>query len=78
MAASPNVRDVALLLIILSVFALWGFNSGSTGVSTTTMAGPTTTIRHSKTATGTTCVVVTRKRGEAAQQRPCHKAPAKP
>jgi hypothetical protein len=64
---------VALLLIILAVFALWGLGSGSTNPGTT-HAEP----QRSQGLTVTDCLEVTWKAGRPAHERPCHKAPPKP
>ena len=64
---------MALLLIILAVFAFLGIGSGSTGTSAT-HAEP----QRSQPLVGTNCVVVTWKAGGESHQRPCPKAPAKP
>jgi hypothetical protein len=64
---------VALLLIILAMFAFLGIGSGSTGTSTT-HAEP----QRSQAPLVTDCVNVTWKAGQPAHVRNCHKARAKP
>ena len=64
---------MALLLIILAVFAFLGFGSGSTGTSTS-HAEP----QRSHPLKGTDCIVVTWEAGKPAHERPCHRAPTKP
>ena len=61
---------MALLLIILSLFALF-VGSGS---STTSHAA----AQRAQPVSSGVCVVVTWKAGEPGHKRPCHKAPAKP
>jgi hypothetical protein len=64
---------MALLLIILAMFAMLGFGSGSSGTSTT-HAEP----QRSQPQMQTGCVVATWEAGGSSQVRPCRKAPAKP
>jgi hypothetical protein len=67
---------VALLLIILAVFALWGFGSGSAG-TTTTFRGSQSHPKVQRQLV-TDCVEVTWKGPNGPSHvRPCHKAPAK-
>jgi hypothetical protein len=70
---------VALLLILLAVFALLGFGSGSAGTSTGSGGSePHAAVQRSQGLTGTDCVDVTWKAGQPAHVRSCHKAPGKP
>ena len=62
---------MALLLIILAMFAFLGLGSGS---STTSHAEP----QRAQPVSNGACVVVTWEAGKLAHQRPCHRAPAKP
>ena len=62
---------MALLLVILALFAFLGIASGS---STTSRAE----TQRSQRPLVTDCVVVTWQAGGISHQRSCHKAPAKP
>jgi hypothetical protein len=85
---------MALLLVLLALFAFLGFVTGSSSVgrvtqsssatgSATATGGASSTVTQSsvQTVNGVTkgtCIVVTWKAGQPAHRRPCHKAPAKP
>lgn len=85
---------MALLLILLALFAFLGFGTGSpaagrviqsssaTGsASASGSASSTVTQSSVQTVNGVTrgtCVVVTWQAGQPAHRRPCHRAPAKP
>jgi hypothetical protein len=85
---------MALLFVLLALFAFLGFGTGSPSVgrvtqsssatgSATETGGASSTVTQSSVqtvngVTKTTCIVVTWKAGQPAHRRPCHKAPAKP
>ena len=85
---------MALIFMLLALFAFLGFGTGSPSVGRVTQSSSAT---GSATATGSasssvtqssvqtvngvtrsSCVVVTWKAGHPAHRRPCHKSPAKP
>jgi hypothetical protein len=85
---------MALLFVLLALFAFLGFGTGSPSVgrvtqsssatgSATATGGASSTVTQSSVqtvngVTKATCIVVTWKAGQPAHRRPCHKAPAKP
>jgi hypothetical protein len=85
---------MALLFVLLALFAFLGFGTGSPSVGRVTQSssatgsanatgGASSTVTQSSVqtvngVTKETCIVVTWKAGQPAHRRPCHKAPAKP
>jgi hypothetical protein len=75
---------MAILLILLSLFALVGFGTGSSTTSATATEGESATVTQgsqtvigSRHSTASACVVVTWRLGERTHRRPCGRAPAK-